>query len=230
MLPLPIRSMICVLVAVSLTGGGVWAKPSQHETGDEAQTAHQCNILEIEEQRSSAKQGNLVAMYRLGTGYLSGECWAADPLRGQEWLQKASDGGHGDAAFQLGAHILLHGDRPGESMRHFERAALLGNSMAQHQMGMIYLGGIFTTADVERALYWLGRATDSGSGMTALILGMLHERGLKGVDQDICKALHWYDLGRQLGMPEGVRHSERLLRQTNESCPTVPIHADTMRD
>ncbi|NRB32955.1 MAG: sel1 repeat family protein [Rhizobiaceae bacterium] len=186
--------------------------------------------MEFEEHRSLAQQGDLASMYRLGTGYLSGECWKADPVLGQKWLQRASDGGHGDAAFQLGAHQLLHSDRPEESVLHFKRAALLGNSMAQHQMGMIYLGGIFATADVDKALYWLRRAADSGSGMTALILGMLHERGLKGVDQNICKALHWYDLGKQLGMPEGARHSERLQPNIDENCPTIPINADAMRD
>lgn len=95
----------------------------------------------------------------------------------------------------------------------YERGARAGHALAQHHFGLRILN--FAHRDDQRwhGLYWLGSAASQGHGLSALILGHIHENGLYGLTRDGCAARQWYDASQILGQTEGHSFMAALDRQ-----------------
>lgn len=69
--------------------------------------------------------------------------------------------------------------------------AELGNADAQNYVGEIYLKGLGTAPDYDKARTWFEKAAAQGSKRARINLGYLYEQGL-GVPKDMAKALNLY--------------------------------------
>ncbi|MEM9248848.1 MAG: tetratricopeptide repeat protein [Pseudomonadota bacterium] len=153
----------------------------------------------------AAEAGSAEAQAMVGTFLIDGPCRDSKIARweGIIWLERASERGHVDAALRL-ATIFDFGEGvapdPRRAGLHYRRAARAGLVEAQHRYGMLLITS--GNASVrEEGLTWLGLAADQGDSLAAAALGLLHARGLHGVERDTCQALLWYDASEALGAP-----------------------------
>lgn len=160
----------------------------------------------------AAERGDPSAQAKVGAFLVDGVCGRGPSTvaAGIAWLERAAAQGDVDAAARLG---LLHdlgetGARDEASALHFyRRAAEAGHVAAQHRLGilLVHKGGL---AAREEGLYWLGSAASAGDGAAAAALGLMHARGLHGVQRNACLALDWYEASDLLGAPfplDGLR-------------------------
>jgi TPR repeat protein len=73
----------------------------------------------------------------------------------------------------------------------YQRAALLGNTLAQHNMGNIYESGTGVRQDDAQAVYWWLQAAVGGDAIPQWQLGRMYESG-RGVEKNLNEALRWY--------------------------------------
>ena len=73
----------------------------------------------------------------------------------------------------------------------YERAARLGNMLAQHNMGNIYASGTGVPQNDSLAVFWWLQAAEQGDAIPQFRLGVMFEQGL-GIDADILQAIYWY--------------------------------------
>lgn len=109
---------------------------------------------------------------------------------------------------------------PRTAFRYLHMAASGNHRPAQRDLGLFLLQtGEPSIGSVEDGLHWLAIAASAGDAWAAVTLGMLHERGMHDVPQDLCLALLWYDAGREMGLepPEGYIE-ERLRTPAGQAC------------
>ena len=161
-----------------------------------------------------AKQGDADAQYEEGLLLLVGHCVSVDEKAGLDRLRSAAASGHAEAAYSLGQ---LYGDDSldffdlSEAHSYLRIAALKGHVRAQHTLGLMLIRG-GGTARTEKGLYWLGSAASAGHGLSALVVGRLHELGRFGIVRDVCLAQDWYEAGLLLGAHDAHFHLERLVQ------------------
>src|SRR5690606_4322672 len=110
------------------------------------------------------------AHYMLGLAYAEGEGVEPDLPTAREWLRKAADLGHKDAANALtearyaiepGAAEFAEGDALRQSGDHagalplFKQAATLGHTQAAYAVGEAYLDGKGVAQDLVLASDWI---------------------------------------------------------------------------
>ena len=66
-----------------------------------------------------------------------------------------------------------------------------GDAYAQHAIGLLYGLGRGTDKDMEKAIYWLGKAAEQGDINAKRELGLIYYNG-HGVIRDYKKAAKWY--------------------------------------
>ena len=120
---------------------------------------------ELTKVRTSAEEGDLEAMARLGVMYYWGEGAPMDWDKAKVWLRKASERGHADAQAKLGAMCFLGQGGPrdlDESLKWFRAAAEQGEPYAEGCMGVMYAVGEGVPKDLVLADFWLTLARDGG--------------------------------------------------------------------
>ncbi|MEM9355083.1 MAG: tetratricopeptide repeat protein [Pseudomonadota bacterium] len=175
--------------------------------------AIECAGVSARTVQQAAMFGDASAQYRLFELIGDGTCSSKSSDAALLMLRSASNQGHPAASFELAARIAAGDGVPpnvDEALRLFELAGDAGHVLAQHHAGLIHLRLSKTSQRRETGLLWLGRAAANGHGLSALVLGLLHERGLYGVTQDRCVASHWYDASFLLGQREGRAFALRL--------------------
>lgn len=86
---------------------------------------------------------------------------------------------------------------------HFRRAADLGNSYAQANIGDFYAYGLGVRQNSEQALRWYRSAALQNVPMACNALGWAYLQGL-GVTRSPSDALLWYERGADLGSPNAA--------------------------
>ena len=94
----------------------------------------------------------------------------------------------------------------------YERAALLGHMLAQHNMGNIYAAGTGVLQDDTRAVFWWRQAAAQGDAIPQFRLAVMLEEG-RGVGVDIDAALRWYRQSAGRGYAPAQAALERLSRE-----------------
>lgn len=121
------------------------------------------NVTEL---RRYAAQGDARACFELGDRLLNGDELPADPVAARKWLEKAAQGGVGDAMFRLGKihHDGLGGPRDmARSLDYYAQAARAGIPEAQHNIGAMLVSGRGVKRDYVEGLAWLIVATKNGA-------------------------------------------------------------------
>ncbi len=88
--------------------------------------------------------------------------------------------------------------QPEQAIKWYRKAAELGRTRAQFQLGFMYEHGIGVLKDFEQAAFWYGKAAVQGDAEAEANLGWMYERG-KGTGRDLKQAASWYRKAAEQG-------------------------------
>ena len=167
-----------------------------------------------------AESGDRESQYRLGRAQWESGCEgsAASAL---VWLTRAAEAGHPNAAHFLGSMHLGAAQKRQDwykAQYFLGIAARAGHVAAQHDLGVLILLQARGNDDRDLGLYWMGAAAGQGDGFSAAAIGMIHERGLHGVQSDRCLALDWYAAAEELGFRDLLDHHRSLRMRSRDLC------------
>jgi len=118
-------------------------------------------------------------------------------------LQRAADGGFAPAHYQLAKRAERAGDLTA-ARRATERAALLGNTRAMHDLGVYAARGEGGPRDDAAAYRWFRAAAELGVAESQYNLGVLHAEG-RGAPADTLEALFWFNVAARFGEDASAR-------------------------
>ena len=148
---------------------------------------------EIDNLRSSAREGNAISQYRLGLRYTSGTgIWKNDSAAA-EWFEKSANQGHTGAAYMLGiSYYTGRGVTQNykQATQWFKRAASQGHARAQYQLAAAYMNGQGVEKDQAWAARWYGKAANQNHTDAQFSLGVAFARGL-GLPVHPLQACKW---------------------------------------
>ena len=87
-------------------------------------------------------------------------------------------------------HVHLEKEEFAEAVKWFRRAAKQGDSLAQHNLGTMYLSGVGVPKDAVEAVKWFRRAAEQGYAGAQRALGMMYLSDI-GVPRDAVEAAKW---------------------------------------
>lgn len=160
--------------------------------------------------RRAANSGRAEDQFNFGREqYLVASDGKNDPAgrrRGLKWLSRAAEQGFQPAEDEL-IRIYQQDDGPDYSpllARQWRiKMAETGDTWAQTVLAIDYEVGYPGIApDVDKMLYWYGKAADGGSVNAMITLAGLYEPGTAQPDKpfaDMDKAIYWYERGAALG-------------------------------
>lgn len=105
------------------------------------------------------------------------------------------------------SHLTKKGDafrtdeNYGEAMACYLKAADMGNSESQYQLGMMYLAGQGVSADNNEAAKWFKMSADSGNAEAQYMFGLFYTLGI-GVKEDVSMAAEYYRMSAEQGNAE----------------------------
>ncbi|MBP5455902.1 MAG: leucine-rich repeat protein [Paludibacteraceae bacterium] len=87
-----------------------------------------------------------------------------------------------------------------KAFQYFAKAAEMGLSEAQYQMGYCYDSGSGVEQDFQKALEWYTKSADAGYFQAQYVLGLRYELGENyyGVEQDYAKSFYYYNQVKNL--------------------------------
>ena len=97
----------------------------------------------------------------------------------------------------LGKNGLSQSDT--EALRWYRKAADMGHTAAQYNVGVFYHFGRGTTQNYAEALKWYRKAAEQGYADAQNNLGVMYNTGL-GVSQNSAEAFRWYRLAAEQGL------------------------------
>lgn len=165
-----------------------------------------------------ATKGNADAIYRLGVCYYWGEGIersnpkSLDFSKCMDLMSKASALGNSDAMLWMASYMYSNGEGTGKDdakvLEYTQKAVDANNYAAKISLGAYYLAGQYVEKDEEKgsALLYSGfvglqKKAFSLSREEMHTFGMCYHMGL-GVEEDMQKAIHWYQKAADLGDPE----------------------------
>ena len=163
-----------------------------------------CIEKEMEILKTLAEQGSLVAQYRLGNMYSSGqEVLSQDFQKAFKWWTRAAEQNHFEAQFNLG-NMYHYGEGVEKDLQKaFEwrmKAAEQGLSIAQYRVGHMYYYGEGVEKDLQKAFEWGMKAAEQNYVSAQHFVGDMYYYG-EGVEQDFQKAAEWWAKAASQGYP-----------------------------
>lgn len=144
-----------------------------------------------------------LAQYRYARVLVEGRGGPRDMPAALDWLQRAVDQNHAEAATLL-ARLLLRGDAV-DAPYDPERAATLlagsaarGQAEAQYYLGQLALSGTGTPQDPKAAFNWFLAAAEQGHVESQYQLAQAYSAGT-GTDQSNAEALRWLEEAANAG-------------------------------
>ncbi len=143
-------------------------------------------------------QGNVDAQYKAGHSYQSLQGFYSE--QGIEWLSKAADNNHLEAMCDLGwIYLNLFYDKKDtafnqKSFDYFHKAAILGHSPSQYQLGEFYN----RNGNYEEAFNWYQKSANQGYPNAMLALGHYYMNGTY-IDADTNVAFSFYKQSAERG-------------------------------
>lgn len=116
--------------------------------------------------KHAATHNNRDAQWELGIAYYYGRGVEPDAAQGRQWLGKAAENGHAEAAFVLGGEALRNRAAPAynpqQARRFLELAANAGNRQAMGMLADAYASGEHWARDLTLAMQWARRGDAAG--------------------------------------------------------------------
>lgn len=145
----------------------------------------------------AATDGNVDAMYNLGTLYADGDedfGVEQDYNEAAKWYKMAAESGDTDAQLNLG---ILYGDGLGvtqsykEAFKWYLKSAESGNEIAQYNLGVIYSQGKGVEVNYPEAVKWYTKAAESGDPTAKYNLAIIYFQGMPGVEKNLEESFKW---------------------------------------
>ncbi|WP_032488176.1 tetratricopeptide repeat protein, partial [Yersinia pestis] len=163
------------------------------------------NPIEI---REKASQSDDNAQYELGKYHYT----CQDYDRGLKWLEKSADHKNIKALFLL-AQMYNEGDGVKEDQtKYFSyllKAAQLGLSDAQVEIGYLYLVGEGVEKNLPEAYQWHIKAAEQGNVHAHYNLGWIYQNG-DGTEKNLDKAKFHFTVAAKSGMREAYEELKKL--------------------
>jgi len=167
--------------------------------------------------QKAADQGNLKAMYNLGTMYLEGKGTKKSEVRGFSLIKKAAEKGDPRAKSLYGI-LLCRGTgvekNTEEGLKILTEAAKEGDPVATTQLGQQLLyNSDGSLRDPKAAIPYLQKAAEAGNPWACGTLGLLYRDG-SGLPKDPNQSFIWFTKGARLGDPYSqFVYGSRLLAE-----------------
>ena len=144
---------------------------------------------------------NAEAIYQTAMIYLGQpEPSSEDVNLGVSLMTKAAALGHDFAEVRLAWILIQWMDKVGEGLRLLTNAADRGNTIAQGDLGNLYLRGDYVEPNIETALKYLELASNSGNVEAQISLATVFSDGIK-VPTDYQKSLKYNLMALEQGSP-----------------------------
>ncbi|MGJ8628453.1 MAG: SEL1-like repeat protein [Sulfitobacter sp.] len=210
-------------------------------------SAEPTNVPDMTQIEQAWQKGNFVAVrtgleqlskisdeamvqYRYGRVLLEGRGGDQDIDAAVEWLQKAVDQNHAEAAALLAKIYLSEFDQDVElnTQRSPERAAdllnlsaTLGFAEGQYELARLYEAGLGVPKDGTVAFRWLLAAANQQLPKAQFALARAYLRGV-GTDQDTDQAIHWLTNAADNGHPLALLSLARAYEAGNGVEKSMP--------
>jgi TPR repeat protein len=162
------------------------------------------------------KNGNTDAIYTLAQLYLTGRGVSQSFQKAFDLYTEASNKGPIDAADLLFvSYQTVNGDKHVDYKRLLEEVANSGNTVIQHQLGILYLTDELLNYDgVQKGIEWLSRSSKGGYVLSPYHLGILYEEGIM-IPQNYETAIAFYQLAEDEGNGNALYRLARLYHYGN---------------
>lgn len=149
--------------------------------------------------KKSAELGDPNSQYDMGVAYSPlGSIFRKteqDDIESFRWYLKAAMQNHTQAQLCV-ADIYMKGNSAvqcnvSKALEWLNRAAFLGETAAQFQLGIIYEDGEIVEKNISKALSWYSRAAEQGDGDAQIRMGEIYEQGI-GIEANKKEAIKWY--------------------------------------
>ncbi len=121
-----------------------------------------------------------------------------------------------DSTVQRGHDAWRRGDYP-SAFKLLLPAAVQGNAIAQHRLGVMYINGDGVPRDYAEATRWFRLAADQNQGEAQFSMGLRYFEG-QSVPRDLTEAARWF----QLAANQGVGVASSMLAQCYATGRGVP--------
>eukprot|EP00039_Didymoeca_costata_P006887 m.94299 g.94299 ORF g.94299 m.94299 type:complete len:938 (+) comp13439_c0_seq4:280-3093(+) len=159
----------------------------------------------------SANNGYVHSQYEVALAYDEKEKYDL----AVEWYRKAADQGHGGSQYNLAVSYKIGaGTERDEDLAEVWLERALGNGEAEAAMMLARIYGQ-EKGDMLKASYFFEQAAQLGDVRAMFNLGVLYERGAKGLEVHIEKSLNWYEMAASKGH-EGALHNLQQLKKTQQ--------------
>ncbi|WP_323783841.1 tetratricopeptide repeat protein [Thalassovita sp.] len=157
-------------------------------------------------ERQAKEVGTPLAQYRYGRVLLEGKGGPRDMMKARDWLEKAVDQNHAEAATLLGRIYVSGQDgdplyQPERAVELFANAAARGQTDAQFYLAKLYLSGLGTPADPKQAFNWFLAAAEGGNVQAQYELSKAYSRG-RGTKLNTEEAVRWLRSAAEEGHTE----------------------------
>ncbi|WP_199221274.1 tetratricopeptide repeat protein [Maritimibacter sp. 55A14] len=113
--------------------------------------------------------------------------------------------------FDAGAEAAAEGDFA-TAIKKWRPVAEAGNSVAQHNLGVIYRNGLGVPINYEEAAKWSLRAAENGHAAAQNNLGVMYSYG-HGVPANDAEAARWYERAARQGHAAGQYNLGKSLEE-----------------
>ena len=182
--------------------------------------------------RKAADQGNLKAMYNLGTMYLEGKGIKKSETEGYVLIREAAEKGDPRAKSLYGI-LLCRGTgvekNPEKGLNILREAAKGGDPVAMSQLGQQLLyNSDGSLRDPKAAIPYLQKAAEAGNPWACGTLGLLYRDG-SGLPKDPNQSFIWFTKGARVGDPYSqFAYGSRLLAEKGalQAYPWIKLASD----
>lgn len=170
----------------------------------------------------AAQNGDAKSQYRLGEGYLRGQCGVKrDPANTIKWLGAAAEQGYVRAAETLAKAYAVGDDIDRDdalAAKWYRAAADHGSHHAQMSLAHIYMSGIGVGQDKQQAINWGVKAAQGGDAGLQKQLAKLYLE-----DGNYAEAYYWssYAWARQAGSGDEIVFTDLDKHLTDEQIAAI---------
>jgi hypothetical protein len=202
----------------------------------------------LEQLEYAARNGEIMAAWKLGRMYADGDGVKQSDLRAFEYFRSLADG-HADevpgttpARFVASAFVALGGyylagipnsDIKPDAVRAREMfayaASYFGDPDAQYRLGRMYLDGQGTAKDPKQAARWLSLAAGKGQYQAQAVFGAMLFKG-ESVPRQSARGLMWLTLARDAASPRETwitdLYAAALKQATEDERAVALVHLE----
>ncbi|MCA0422661.1 MAG: hypothetical protein LCH61_04945 [Proteobacteria bacterium] len=182
--------------------------------------------------KQAAANGNLSAIYEIGSRMAEGRGTARDVKTGAVWLEFAANQGFAPAQYRLGSFNREGLGMPKDSKKAFgwfQKAAEQGHVLAMHNLAVLYAEGVTGQPDYAAAATWFRNAAEYGVKDSQFNIAILNVRGL-GIANNMVDAYRWFAAAANQGDPDaGKKRDEVAARLSPDKLAEAKAAVESFR-